>query len=1185
MASDRSVPPVVAVVVTCQPGPWLEETLRAVGGQDYPNLSVLVVDGDSGGGDDARRADLAERVAAVLPDAYLRRRDEPGGFAAGANEVIGAVDGASYFLLCHDDAAPAPDAVRLLVEEAFRANAGIVAPKLADWQDPDRLLAVGATIDRVGTIQPVVERGELDQGQHDTARDVFLAPGGATLVRSDLFEALGGYDPGLPAGGEDLDLCWRAWIAGARVRVAPAARVRHLEAHGCRLPDTPEGRLAEDRWRWRTLLTCASSATLVWLLPLALLYAAGEALTELVTGHAGRAWEVAVAPGRAWRRAGALRRARRRAQQRRAVHDHRLRALQARGNGRFRAWLAGLGDGAAPGPVDDPVGGGWPAVAGGAADLDGPTGAGPGPGRPQVRARLVRDAVTGAGDGPTPGGAAAGGAPTVATRAATSGSGPPATASNGAGPAATAADAPGSPALVAADAAPDPHPAGGAVAPDGPEPATGPRRLGGWGPVTVSVLALVVVLLVGSRGLLVHRLPAVGSIPVTNGGIAHWWQAWSSSWQPAGLGRPGPGAPALGLLSLAGVLLLGATGVLQHLLVLGPLLLGPIGAYRLARPWGSPWGRGAALIAYAACPLAYDALAWGRWEALTVYAAAPWSVAALARLSDALPHPRRTLRQLAGSVLALGLLTALTAAVAPSWLLVVPVAAAALGLGSLLAGQAAVTIRLVAAGIVAAVLAGVLLLPWSAGVVGHGQALLGAGPGPAGAPSFARLLRFQVGPVGAAPLEWGLLVAGALPLAIGRAWRLAWAIRLWVLALASFGWAYLGAAGVLPSPPVDILLVPAAVGLAGAVALGVVAFEQDLPGYRFGWRQGASALAAVGLVVSVLPVLGDAAGGHWQLPTAGPASALSSLDGAPGGDYRILWVGDPRAIPMAAAPLGGGQVWATSFDGLPTVTDTWAGGPVGGGAVIATDLRLAGDGRTTQLGHLLAPLGVRYLVVPRADAPSGSGAASVPVPGGLLRSLRVQTDLEAVGSDPNYRVYLNAAWLPARAAVAGGIPLPTRMSLRALAVGSLGPARAALSGPTPWSATGPVVGGERIYVASSYDPGWRLVVDHRALRPARALGVGMTWTVPAGLSGRAVLRPGGSPLWAATRWLVVALWLLVIGLALAARRGGGAAGGGGGVRAEWFQPPAPVRRPAPRRADRRPVPVGGGGDDELWADG
>jgi hypothetical protein len=53
------------------------------------------------------------------------------------------------------------------------------------------------------------------------------------LVRSDLFAALGGFDVELEGVGEDVDFCWRAQLAGARVAVAPRARVRHLERSCC----------------------------------------------------------------------------------------------------------------------------------------------------------------------------------------------------------------------------------------------------------------------------------------------------------------------------------------------------------------------------------------------------------------------------------------------------------------------------------------------------------------------------------------------------------------------------------------------------------------------------------------------------------------------------------------------------------------------------------------------------------------------------------------------------------------------------------------------------------------------------------------------------------------------------------------------------------------------------------------
>ena len=213
---EEQAPPVVAVVVACDPGPWFEECLEALGAQDYPNLDVLVVDA-------ASHEELTARVAAVLPRAFILRESTSEGFSAAANEALVAVEGASHLLICHDDVAPSPDAVRCLVGEAYRANAGIVGPKFVEWDAPDRLLEIGLGVDRFGVAIERVEPGELDQAQHDEGREVFAVPGGCMLVRADLFRALGGFDPDIELFGEDVDLCWRAQVAGARVIVAPAA--------------------------------------------------------------------------------------------------------------------------------------------------------------------------------------------------------------------------------------------------------------------------------------------------------------------------------------------------------------------------------------------------------------------------------------------------------------------------------------------------------------------------------------------------------------------------------------------------------------------------------------------------------------------------------------------------------------------------------------------------------------------------------------------------------------------------------------------------------------------------------------------------------------------------------------------------------------------------------------------------
>ena len=221
---DAQVPAVVAVMVTTEPGPWFEEALSALAAQDYQELSILVLSNGP------RADEVTERVGRILPDAFVRHLPGRGGYGATSNEVLEMVEGAAFFLLCHDDVALDHDAIGRLVEEAYRSNAGVVSPKFVNWDDPRILLHVGMSCDKTGAVVDRILEGEVDHGQHDAVRDVFVAPSGCILIRADLFREMKGFDPGIVAMGEDLDLSWRCQVAGSRVVVAPDARVRHREA-------------------------------------------------------------------------------------------------------------------------------------------------------------------------------------------------------------------------------------------------------------------------------------------------------------------------------------------------------------------------------------------------------------------------------------------------------------------------------------------------------------------------------------------------------------------------------------------------------------------------------------------------------------------------------------------------------------------------------------------------------------------------------------------------------------------------------------------------------------------------------------------------------------------------------------------------------------------------------------------
>ncbi|MGA3148012.1 MAG: glycosyltransferase family 2 protein [Acidimicrobiales bacterium] len=977
---ETLAPPVVAVVVAHDPGPWFEETLASLESQDYAELSVLVLDA-------AGAEDLKARVAAVLPRAYVRRLDENRGFGATVNEVMAMVDGADYFLLCHDDVALFPDAVHLLVEEAFRSNAGIVSPKVVSWDDAERLVHVGMAVDKGGSVVERVQPGEIDHGQHDAVRDVFVAPGGATLVRADLFEELGGFDTAIVAMGEDLDLCWRAQVVGARIIVAPDARVRHLEelAGGSRSIEpslvggdgeggsTRPVTLQELQRRHELLAVfkCYGPFHLVRVVPQILVLAIGEVIVAELAGNRARARAVV----RAWRwnlgRLGTIRRQRKQLKGNRRLGDKEIRLLQVAGSARLSAYGRRVFQLGFHGAHADEL-----ASAEGDAE-------------PYAGAALAGAAVGATIDAPEPAGAA---------------------------DHATGAGA-------------------GALADGVPAGRSGRGRLSGRTRLTVWLGAALIVV-IGSRGVIGARLPVVGQfVP---------FPSWSSTfgqffagWHPSGVGTTAPASPALALAGVVGTVLLGAMGLTQKVLVFACLPLGVWGVVRLLRTFGSQRASLVAGLSYLAMALPYNALALGRWGAMVVYAGAPWVLARLFRATGSAPYvvgpaPGRSGRG-AGfrQMVALGLLEAVLVSFVPAAAVVVVVAALALLISSLAFGEWRAALRAVQLAVGSTVVAAVICLPWLIGVLsaGRGAVAVFGVPTPASeAASWDSLLRFAVGPIGVSPLAWGFAVAALVPLLLARGDRFRWAGRCWSIALVFWFVAWIVGRGWTGSLAIDplVLLAPAAAALAAAIGLGIAAFEEDLWAADFGWRQLVTVVAAGAVVLGSIPTVLSAIPGRWDLPVNDFSQSVTWMKArAAGGAFRVLWLGDPRSLNQGSWSAGRGLAYATSEDGSPDARWLWNAPGPGPASRLASAVNLARSDRTDRLGTMLAPSGVRYVVLLTSLAPEISGEQTpqeYPVPADLAPGLARQLDLTPVVSGTGITVYANAAWIPERAQIGVGRP-------------------------------------------------------------------------------------------------------------------------------------------------------------------
>ena len=270
----------LAVVVAHRPGEWFRETLESLALQDYGPLSVAVVDAAGSG--------IGPRVAEVLADATVIDAAGASGFSEAANAVLSADLHADFLLVCHDDVALAPDAVRTLVVEALRSNAGIVGPKIVEWDRPETIRHAGYDVDRFGVPADRAGAHELDQEQHDGVRDAFALPSAVLLIRGELFARLGGFDAGMTFRGEDVDLCWRAQMAGARVMFVGGAVARHRGGLASRT-GVDDVRLTQHRHALRSMLVNHGRISLVVFVPLAVLMAVSEVLMGVFTAQFGRA--------------------------------------------------------------------------------------------------------------------------------------------------------------------------------------------------------------------------------------------------------------------------------------------------------------------------------------------------------------------------------------------------------------------------------------------------------------------------------------------------------------------------------------------------------------------------------------------------------------------------------------------------------------------------------------------------------------------------------------------------------------------------------------------------------------------------------------------------------------------------------------------------------------------------------
>ena len=208
----------IAVVILNYNGErLLPSCLAAVAAQTHAPAEILVADNGS------RDRSLAH-VRAHHPDVAVVELGRNHGFAGGANRGVAAT-GAPWVCVLNSDATPAPDWLAQLTAAPRDERTWALGSVLVSAAS-GRIESAGDQYAPAGYAYKLLRDRPLEELPGEPYR-VFAAPGAAPLFRRDVFDALGGYEERFFLYYEDVDLAFRAVLAGYHALLVPTARVVH----------------------------------------------------------------------------------------------------------------------------------------------------------------------------------------------------------------------------------------------------------------------------------------------------------------------------------------------------------------------------------------------------------------------------------------------------------------------------------------------------------------------------------------------------------------------------------------------------------------------------------------------------------------------------------------------------------------------------------------------------------------------------------------------------------------------------------------------------------------------------------------------------------------------------------------------------------------------------------------------
>lgn len=210
--------------------------------EDKDDIEVVVADNDS-------RDGSVETVKRLFPKIRIIQLDENFGFTGGYNRaielLIKEVPQTEYIVLLNSDVYVEKGWIEPLISHMDNhTECAVCGPKFLSLEKDDNGTyhkttkfeyagAAGGYLDRYGfpfCRGRVLSRTEEDKGQYDKSgpHNVLWISGACLMTRTSVWRELKGLDKRYFAHCEEIDYCWRAYLAGYNVCAVTESKVFHL---------------------------------------------------------------------------------------------------------------------------------------------------------------------------------------------------------------------------------------------------------------------------------------------------------------------------------------------------------------------------------------------------------------------------------------------------------------------------------------------------------------------------------------------------------------------------------------------------------------------------------------------------------------------------------------------------------------------------------------------------------------------------------------------------------------------------------------------------------------------------------------------------------------------------------------------------------------------------------------------